>query len=325
MYPQLNSVTRSTLLLGDLWLPDKASTISPAVDSVFNLILGVCVFFFAIVVVSMIVMLVRYRYRPGVEPQESPSHNMRLEIVWSVIPLGIVLLIFWHSFTVFMDMYTVPKNAYEIHVTAKKWSWMFEYPNGHVEENLHVPINTPVRLIMSSQDVIHSLWIPEFRVKMDIPPGRYTATWFEATELGEYNLLCTEYCGELHSDMLALVVVHPPDEFEEWLADAANFMEKYKDTPEKAGEILFQKRGCAQCHWVDKAKPTAPGFRGIFGKTHELQGGETVVVDENYIRQSILEPQAKIRAGYPANMPTYKGMLKEDEIKAIIAYIKSLK
>jgi len=321
----LISATAAARLLGGLWLPERASTISPAVDGVFNLVLGVCIVFFSIVVISMILLVVRYRNRPGAKPQESPSHNMRLEIIWSIIPLAVVLFVFWRSFTVFLEMYTVPSNAFEIQVTAKKWSWTFEYPNGHVDENLYVPVNTPVRLIMSSPDVIHSLWIPEFRVKMDIPPGRYTSTWFEATKVGDYMLLCTEYCGELHSDMLATVVVRPEAEFHEWLAKAANFMEEYKDNPAKAGEILYQKRGCAQCHGIDQPKPAGPSFKGIFGKTHELQGGGSVVVDENYIRESILEPQAKVRAGYPANMPTFKGLVTEEEIKAIIAFIKTLK
>jgi cytochrome c oxidase subunit II len=310
-------------LLGNFWLPDQASTAAPGVDAVFNLILGVCVVFFLIVVVTLLLFVVKYRQRPGVEAEETPTHNMRLEILWSVIPLIIVLFIFWKSFTVFMDMYTVPDNAYEIQVTAQKWSWAFTYPNGYVDENLHVPVNQPIRLIMSSKDVIHSLWIPKFRVKMDIPPGRYTSMWFTATKEGKYKLLCTEYCGEAHSDMLAVAQVHPEGEYEEWLKDASNFLDKYP--PAEAGEMLYMRRGCTQCHSSDGTARTGPTFQGIFGKTHQFQGGGSAVVDENYIRESILDPQAKIKAGYQGVMPTYKGVLKDEEISVIIEYIKTLK
>jgi len=174
-----------------------------------------------------------------------------------------------------------------------------------------------------SKDVIHSLAIPDFRVKMDLVPGRYTETWFQATKPGTYDLYCTEYCGTGHSAMLASVVVHPAGEFKAWLENASNFLETMD--PVEAGELLYRKRGCSQCHAVDRSSLVGPGFGGIFGQVHRFRDGSTAEVDETYLRQSILEPAAKVREGYRDRMPTYKGILSDDEIDAIISFIKSRK
>jgi cytochrome c oxidase subunit 2 len=307
---------------GGFFFPAPTSTTAESVDALFYFILGVSIVFFAIIVGAMLLFVIRYRARPGATPQASPSHNNLLELTWTAIPCLIVAAIFFWGFTGYLNMRQAPDDSYEIQVTAKKWSWSFGYPNGHVDNNLHVPLDRPVRLVMSSDDVIHSLYIPAFRLKMDLIPGRYSSTWFEADTPGDYTLFCTEYCGTQHSNMLAKVVVHPPGEFEKWLENAANFMEDL--TPVEAGEILYVRRGCVQCHSVDGSAKVGPSFQAVFGTEQVLTDGSKIIVDENYLRESILEPQAKIRAGYKPVMPTYQGQLKDEELAALIAYIKSL-
>ena len=302
--------------------PEPRSTTAGGVDNLFYFILLVSVFFFAVIVGVMILFLVRFRERPQPTIEESPSHNDALEIAWTTIPALVVGVIFFWGFVGYLDMRQAPDESYEIQVTAKKWSWSFTYPNGHVDNNLHVPVDRPVRLVMSSDDVIHSLFIPAFRLKMDVIPGRYTKTWFESNAAGEYTLFCAEYCGTQHSTMLAKVVVHPSGEYEKWLEDAANFLENV--TPIEAGEILYQRRGCVQCHSIDGSAKVGPTFKNLFDTEQSLKDGSSTRVDENYLRESILEPQAKIRAGYKPVMPTYQGQLKDEEIAALIAFIKGL-
>jgi len=307
---------------GSFWMPPKISTVAHNVDSLFNLILGISVFFFLLIVVVMVYFVIRYRRREGVDAESSPSHNTALELTWTIIPLVLVVIIFFFGFRGYLDMATPPANAYEVLVEGQKWNWSFTYPNGYVDENLHVPVNRPIRLVMTSADVIHSLYVPAFRIKMDVVPGRYAKAWFEATVPGEYELFCAEYCGTSHSDMLALVVVHPPGEFEIWLEKASNFLETM--SPVDAGQKLFSVRGCRQCHSVDGTAKTGPSMAGVFGRTQTMTDGGSVVVDENYIRESILEPAARVVNGFEPVMPTYQGRIKDAEIMAIIEYFKSL-
>ena len=269
----------------------------------------------------MVYFVIIYRRRPGHAAQPTAKSNSALEITWTVIPLIIVAYIFYAGFDAYMQMHESPQNSYEILVKARKWDWFFTYPNGHIDSDLHVPVDQPVKLIMSSEDVIHSLSIPAFRVKMDCVPGRYTYAWFQGSRVGSYMLLCTEYCGDSHYDMQANVVVHKPGEFDAWLTEAANF---YKNLPPaEAGKILFTRR-CNQCHSDDGTAKTGPTFKGIFGQTHKLTDGRSVEVDMDYIRESIMDPQAKIREGYQPVMPTFKGILNDDQITYLIEYIKSL-
>lgn len=308
---------------GSLWFPAPSSTAAEEVDQLFYFILGICTVFFVLIVSVMLWFVLRYRRRPGHREAKTATSSNLLELAWSVIPALLVAIIFLRGFFEYIDARTLPDNAYDIQVVAKKWSWAFIYPNGHVDNNLHVPIDRPVTLTMSSDDVIHSLYIPAFRLKMDLVPGRYSKTWFEATVNGEYHLFCAEYCGTGHSTMNAKVVVHRPGEFQKWLDRAAKFMEDL--TPVEAGKILYTRRGCVQCHSVDGSAKAGPSFQGAFGTEQQTTDGKTIVVDENYIRESILEPQAKIRAGYRPVMPTYRGQLKDEGISALIQYIKSLK
>jgi cytochrome c oxidase subunit 2 len=306
---------------GSFWMPPQVSTVAHGVDWLFHFILGISIFFFLLIVIVMVVFVLKYRRREGQEAQQSPSHNMALEITWTAIPMALVVVIFVVGFKGFLDMATPPANAYEVLVEGQKWNWNFTYPNGYVDENLHVPVNRPVRLVMSSEDVIHSLYVPAFRIKMDVVPGRYSKAWFEATVPGEYDLFCAEYCGTSHSDMLAHVIVHPVGEFETWLEKASNFLETM--TPVDAGRKLFQVRGCTQCHTMDGSAKTGPTLQGVFGRTATMADGSTVTVDENYIRQSILEPGVRVVAGFEPVMPTYQGRLKDPEIMAIIEYLKA--
>ena len=309
-------------VVGGRLFPEPSSTNASQVDNLFYFILAVSVFFFAVIVAVMGLFLVKYRERPGVTVQPSPAHNNLLEVGWTIVPGVFVGAIFFWGFVTYIDMRQPPDETYEIIVTAKMWSWSFTYPNGHIDNNLHVPADRPVKLVMSSDDVIHSLYVPAFRLKMDVIPGRYSTAWFEAEKPGDYTLFCAEYCGTKHSNMLAKVIVHSAGDFEAWLENAANFMENV--TPAVAGEILYQRRGCAQCHSIDGTAKVGPTFLDVFGSQQPLADGSAVMVDENYIRESILEPQAKVRAGYKPVMPTYQGQLKNEEVSALIAFIKSL-
>ncbi len=206
-----------------LFFPEPTSTTAKSVDNLFYFILSISVIFFVLIVTLMVFFVWKYRARPGVGPQPSPSHNNWLEMLWSVIPGCLVGGIFVWGFWSYMDMRQPPDDSYEVQVVAKKWSWSFVYPNGHIDNNLHVPVDRPVRLVMSSDDVIHSLYVPAFRIKKDLVPGRYSTTWFEAQKVGEYTLFCAEYCGTQHSTMLAKVVVHPSGEFETWLDRRGEF------------------------------------------------------------------------------------------------------
>lgn len=307
---------------GSFWMPEQASTAAGGVDWLFDFILYISLFFFLLIVGLMLLFIVRYRRRKGAASEKSASHHTALEVTWTVIPLILVGVIFYLGFVSYMNLVTPPGNTYEINVTGQKWAWMFSYPNGYVDENLHVPVNVPVRLVMTSEDVIHSFFVPAFRVKKDVVPGRYSNVWFEATAAGEYDLFCAEYCGTSHSDMIAKVVVHPPGEFEIWLEGASNFLDRM--SPAEAGGRLFVARGCKQCHSVDGSSNIGPGFRGLFGRKAVFDDGAAYTADENYIRQSIVEPMAHIVAGYEAVMPTYQGRLKDREITAIIEYVKTL-
>lgn len=304
------------------WMPVQGSSKAGEVDSLFYFILWIALIFFALIVGLMVLFVVRYRRRPGHDAQPSPHHNLPLEIAWTIVPTILVVIIFWFGFKSFLNMSMPPANAYEILVTGQKWKWLFTYPNGYVDEDLHVPADTPIQLVITSEDVIHSLFVPDFRIKKDAVPGRFTKAWFQALRPGEHDLFCAEYCGTSHSDMLARVIVHPPLEFAQWLQDAGGFLDTLP--PAEAGARLFTQRGCKQCHAVDGAAGIGPSLQGVFGHAVLLSDGSRIQADENYLRESILEPMARIVAGYEPVMPTYKGRLTDREITAIIEYLKSL-
>ncbi len=307
---------------GSFWMPPQASTNASEVDFVFNFILWISVFFFLLIVGLMAAFVLLYRRREGYEPQPSPNHSNTLELIWTLIPIIIVIVIFYFGFKTYLNTKVAPANAMNIYVTGQKWDWFFKYPNGFVDNNLHAPIDRPVKLIITSDDVTHSLFIPAFRLKMDAVPGRYTTAWFQAKDVGTYPLLCAEYCGTGHSDMLATVEVHEPGGYETWLEKASNIHNEM--SPAEAGKYLVVKR-CTSCHTVDGTAHTGPTFKGLFGKNEMLKGGSTALVDENYTRESILEPGVKIVEGYGNVMPTFKGKLTDQDIMAIIEYMRTMK
>jgi cytochrome c oxidase subunit 2 len=304
------------------WLPRQSSTTAPQVDSVFYAVTWISIFFFVLVTVVLAYFVWKYRARPGHEAAPSPSHNTPLEVTWTVLPLFIVIWIFWEGFTVFVDLATPPANAYEVTLSAQKWNWLFTYTTGYTDTDLHVPPGEPIRVVGTSVDVIHSFFVPEFRVKQDMVPGRYDQAWFQADLPGEYRIFCAEYCGKDHSAMTARVIVHPDRaDFERWLADASDFIAKRLA---EGGEKLYNQRGCKQCHSIDGTPGTGPSFKGIWGHDQPLQGGGVARVDENYVRQSIVDPHSQIVAGYEAVMPSFQGRLKDREITALIEFIKTL-
>jgi len=307
---------------GSAWMPPQASGHAAEVDAVFYFIYWVSVFFFVLIVALMVYFVLRYRRRvEGELPRLHSSHSLALEVTWTIIPLILVIVMFYVGFRGFMDLANPPGQAMDIYVTGQKWLWTFKYPNGHDDTELHVPIDTPVRLILASNDVIHSFYIPAFRIKKDAVPGRYNKMWFRPTRTGEYLALCSEFCGTQHSDMRARVVVHEPGLYEKWLTDVSDPFKTH--TPAEVGALLVSRR-CSGCHTVDGRAHVGPTFRGIFGHEVGIKGQPSVIVDENYIRESILTPSAKIVAGFENVMPPFKGQLKDQEITAIIEYLKTL-
>lgn len=304
------------------WLPEAVSADAASVDDMFYFIIRVAAFFFISISTTMFVFIVKYRRRKGVAAQKTITHSAALELTWSFIPLLLLIGCFYYGFTGFMNLRTPPKNAYEILVTGQKWAWMFTYPTGYVDENLHVPIDTPVVLTMTSQDVIHSMFIPSFRVKQDVVPGRYTKVWFRPVQAGEYDIFCTEYCGTGHSTMHAMAIVHKSGDFENWLREASNFIDKLP--PAEAGRRLYKIHGCAQCHSVDGRAGAGPSLKNVYGTKQPLKSGQSVLADENYIRKSIMDPAADVVAGYDPVMPTFKGRLSDKEITVLIEYLKTL-
>jgi len=308
---------------GTFYLPAASSTMAPEVDALLQFIVVTSSILFAIVVFGSFYFAVRYRRRNRSEFTDGKDHNVRLEIVWTVIPSILAFIVFFWGFNSYLKMNIAPAHAIEVKTTAQKWFWQFTYANGAGSTNeLVVPVGVPVKLLMSSKDVIHSFYVPNFRMKMDVLPNRYSITWFEATQTGEYDLFCTEFCGTGHSSMLGKVKVVSDTEFQDFLkaGDAAGA----GLAPEIFGSDLFKSKACFTCHTTDGAPGTGPTFKGIFSRTEVLADGSRQVVDENYIRESILNPQAKIVSGFQPVMPTYQGILKDAEVDALVAYLKSL-
>lgn len=306
-----------------VWMPRQSSTVAPHIDDLFYVIFYICLFFLVGVTVALLIIVFKYHDKEGGNhnPKPSPHHNFALEVAWSIIPLFLVIIIFWVGYKGYLDLRTPPAGAYNINVTAQQWSWGFQYPNGWVDPVLHVPQSTPIELTMQSMDVLHALYVPDFRIKQDVVPGRYTKLWFEADQPGEHNLFCAEYCGKDHSAMITKVIVHEPGGYEKWLLQTEN--DPSVMTAE-GGKKTYETRGCKQCHSIDGAANTGPTWKGMFGHTVTLADGSTVTADENYIRESIIDPQAKVVKGFQPVMPTYKGTIKDRQITGIIEYMKTL-
>ena len=304
-------------------MPEAASTIAPKVDSLYYFIHWVCVFFFILIVTLILVFVVKYHRRSETETTPNLTHNTLLEITWILVPLLLMIVMFVWGFGTFMDMSVAPGNSVNIYVTAQRWSWAFEYPSGATSSNeLVVPLGQPVKLTMSSKDLIHSFFIPQFRIKQDVFPNRYSTIWFQATALGTYDLLCTEYCGTGHSDMAGKVRVLPPEEYRKWLETGG--LDPSKMTLAQYGEALYRSKACVTCHTTDGTQRIGPSFKGVFGHRVQFGDGSSAVADENYLRESMMNPGAKIVFGFGNIMPSYQGTLKDKEVTALIEYLKVL-
>ncbi len=305
-----------------LLLPPPSSTYAAEHDWLFYLVIWVSAFFVALIFGLLIVFIIRFRQRCPDDLPGGAKQNMALELTWTVIPLIIVIIFFVFGFQMFIDVSTPPANTYQVIVTAYKWGWEFTYPNGATSDKLHVPAGRPVLLVLESRDVIHSFYVPDFRIKRDVVPGRYNKLWFEVPEPGVHDIYCAEYCGTQHSQMLSKVVVHTPTQFLAWLEDASNWIEKV--SPSEAGRQLVESKGCMQCHSLDGSGKIGPTFLNLYGSTRLWKDNESGPADENYIRESILNPAAHVVAGYDNVMPTYQGRLSDREITVMITYLQSI-
>ena len=308
---------------GNLYLPPANSTIANEVDALFYFIFYSSLILFLIVISFTGYFIIKYRRRGELNLTPDIKENIKLEILWTVIPTILVIIVFFWGFNTYLKMNVVPRDALEIKTTGQKWFWSFDYPNGANSLNdLVVPVGKPVKLLMSSRDIIHSFAVPDFRIKMDVIPNRYTITWFEAINLGENDIYCAEYCGTAHSDMLGKVIVMSEEDYTSWLEKSAVDIREGVSI-EEAGKELYVSKACITCHSLDGSTVVGPSLMGRFGTRQKLTYGSDILVDENYIRESILKPQAKIALGYQPVMPTYQGILTDRQIDAIIAYIKS--
>jgi len=300
-------------------LPPSASAAARGTDALYLTLVGlsaaIAVAFIAVIIVFC------YRYRKGAKADRShpPTHARGLELAWTVVPLLAFLFLFAWAARDYALQFHAPGDAMRVFVVAKQWMWKVEHPNGRREINeLHIPVDTPVQLIMTSQDVIHSFFVPAFRNKRDVVPGRYTVMWFQADRAGRYLLLCAEYCGTDHSDMKGQVIAMEPEDYARWTQEGAAHAGLAA-----RGQALFRRHGCMGCH-AAASSVHAPELAGLLGRRVPLSDGSAVVADETYVRDSIVEPQKAIAAGYDAIMPSFKNQLDEEEIMAIIEYIRSL-
>jgi len=301
-------------------VPDSASTFSWKVDALYFYLSGVTLFFTLLISAMLIFFVIRYRRRTPYEIPRPVAGSHKLETLWTVIPFVIAMTMFGWGARIYFEQYKPPANAIEVYVVGKQWMWKLQHATGQHEINeLHVPVGRKIKLIMTSEDVIHDFFVPAFRTKMDVVPGKYTTLWFEATKPGTYHLFCAEYCGMNHSGMTGSVIVMEAREFDNWLSGNTG-----TTTPATAGQQLYQTLGCASCHGANGEGGRGPTLAGAFGKMTPLQSGESVRVDEAYIRESILNPQAKLVAGFGPIMPTFQGQVSEDQLVQLIAYIKSL-
>ncbi|NIP29970.1 MAG: cytochrome c oxidase subunit II [Candidatus Dadabacteria bacterium] len=313
------------------WIPESASNLASNVDNITLFVTIISVFFLVLITAILVYFSVKYRRKSEDQETAYITGNETIEIIWTIIPTILLMVIFVWAYIGFRELRNPPPEALEINVVAKQWLWQFDYFDGKKAINeLTVKQNQPVRLIMRSDDVLHSFFVPQFRVKQDILPGNYTQLWFTPTKVGTYDLFCTEYCGAGHSNMLAKVHVLSPEAYTRWekgeeLGVPGGLAATTSIPPSELGEKLYTQRGCNACHSINGADGVGPTFKGLFGMTENLQDGSTVEVDENYLRESIYEPQAKMVTGYAPVMPAFKGILKDDEVTALIEYIKTVK
>lgn len=311
------------------WLPENASNLASGVDNVLLFITVISTFFFLLISAFLIGFAIKYRRKTEYDETPYITGNELFEVIWTVIPSVLLMIIFAWGYIEYREMRTPPDNAVEVNVVARQWLWQFDYYNGKKTINeLYVQQGRPVRMVMRSDDVIHSFFVPDFRVKQDILPGIYTQLWFTPTKAGTFDLFCAEYCGTAHSQMLAKVHVLGPEAYVIWekgigvdegVAVASSL------PPAEKGAELYKQRGCNACHSLDGSALVGPTFKGLFGKNEKMTNGKTITVDENYLRESILLPQVLIVEGFQPVMPAFEGILSDEEVTALIEYIKTLK
>ncbi len=310
------------------WLPEVASSFAGKVDYIIWFVTVISLVFFILISFFLIYFAIKYRRRN--ENEETPyiTGSQILETLWTIIPSILLIVIFAYGFIVFREIRTPPSDTLEINVTGRQWLWQFKYNNGKTTLNeLYVPEGKPIKLIMTSEDVIHGFYVPAFRVKQDLMANRYTQLWFTATKTGTYDLFCSQYCGTGHSAMLGKVIVMVPEEYEKWEKGEGEKKENVAGvSPAERGKQLYTQRGCNACHSIDGSRVLGPTFKGMVGRKETFEDGKEYTVDENYIHQCITEPQTIKVKGFPAGvMPSFKGVVSDEEISAIIAYMKTLK
>lgn len=310
----------SLFFLADMpFASEIASTQASQIDALWWFESAVSVIMTVVIFVGIIFFAVKYRKRPGVIATQIEGSTV-LEVTWSILPFLVMLVMFWWGADLYFAAVTPPKDAMEVFVTGKQWMWKVQYPNGAREiDELHVPLGQPVKLTMASEDVIHSFSIPAFRVRHDVVPGTYNTIWFTPSKPGKYHIFCTEYCGNQHAHMIGWVTVMGRPDWERWSGGGGT-----TGSLSEQGEKLFTQNGCSTCHLLDQ-QGRCPILRGLYNKPVQLSDGRTVLADDAYLRESILEPNAKIVAGFEPNiMPNFKGQLSEEQVIQLIAYIKSL-
>jgi cytochrome c oxidase subunit 2 len=302
------------------FVPESASTVSGKVDALYFYLSGVTAFFTLLISGVLIFFVIKYRRRMPNEIPRPVAGSHKLETIWSVIPFMIAMSMFAWGAQIYFQNSRPPKNANEIYVVGKQWMWKIQHSTGQREINeLHVPVGRKIKLIMTSEDTIHDFFIPAFRIKADVLPGRYTMQWFEATKPGTYHLFCAEYCGMNHSGMIGSVIVMQPTDFDNWLSGNAS-----QQSPAVAGQQLFQSLGCVSCHGANGEGGRGPALAGLFGRKVFLTNNQTLTADEAYIRESIENPQAKVVSGFNPIMPTFQGQVTPEQLIQIISFIKSL-
>jgi cytochrome c oxidase subunit II len=299
--------------------PQQASAQAGQVDGLYFFLVAVSAFFSLLIAGLVVLFAIKYRRRHRDEVGYAIHGSLALELMWTIIPFFIVMGMFGWGAKVFFDLYRPPAGAMEVYVVGKQWMWKVQHMDGQREINeLHVPVGRAVKLIMGSEDVLHSYYIPAFRVKADVIPGRYNVLWFTATKPGTYHLFCAEYCGTKHSGMVGSVVAMEPEAFQAWLSGGGA-----AESPVAAGQKLFTDLACITCHTGD-ATARGPQLANLYNSTVKLQDGSSVVADDSYIRESIVNPQAKVVAGFQPIMPTFQGLVSEEQLLQLIAYVRSL-
>jgi cytochrome c oxidase subunit 2 len=298
--------------------PEQASSVAQYVDGLYLTLVVITGAVSLLIWLVIFVFAIKYRRRPDNELAQEQEPPVILELTWTIVPTIIFIAIFVAGAWVFFRLQRVPANAIEVYATGRQWMWKFQHPTGQREINaLHVPVGRPIKITMASEDVIHSLWFPAFRVKADVVPNRYRTMWFEATKVGRYHIFCAEYCGTLHSGMIGYVEVMEPTDYQRWLAGGS------EGSLASQGEKLFAKYACNTCH-MEAAGARGPSLAGLYGKQRPLSDGSVVTADDNYIRESILNPQAKLAAGFQPLMPTFQGQVSEDDLLRLLAYVRTL-